>query len=165
MMKFLMTFMMINMMIAPLMTHPLSLSMNLFMLMMNTSIILLLFLMNSWFSYIMCLIMISGLMVLIIYMTSMASNEKFNFNMKFSLLMLIITILILNNNNYFNMTNILSLCQESLSETLNFNLIISKYLNYPSNLLMFMTMIYLFVTMISSVKITEFKKGPLRSMN
>nr|ALO77142.1 NADH deshydrogenase subunit 6 [Passalidae sp. GENSP02] len=164
MLKIIIMSLIINTMISPFLTHPLSLSIILFIQMINSSLMLLFFLMNSWFSYIMCLVMISGLMVLIIYMTSMASNEKFNLNMKFMIkfIPLIMLIMIILNSETINF---LSLYQESMILNQKFNLIISNYMNYPINLLLFIIMLYLFFTMISSVKITEFKKGPLRSFN
>nr|YP_009995516.1 NADH dehydrogenase subunit 6 [Ochthebius viridis]QNP09971.1 NADH dehydrogenase subunit 6 [Ochthebius viridis] len=144
------------------MIHPLSMGM---ILLMQTIIITLItgFMnFNYWFSYILFLIMIGGMLVLFIYMTSVASNEKFKINNKIiimTMIMMFITMfmmffydkyLIMNNNfNNFIIDN-------------NNYFMLSKFYNNPSNYIMFLMIIYLFITLIAVVKITNFKLGPLR---
>nr|QHD19749.1 NADH dehydrogenase subunit 6 [Epilachna admirabilis] len=122
---------------------------------------------NYWYSYILMLIMIGGLLILFIYMTSIASNEKFKFNfIIFFMSMIIFSTmmfsikdpLILNN---FHLKNDLIL---NYNNTYNFNLSMSKFYNIPYLKIMLITIIYLLITMIASVKICKINMGPLRQM-
>nr|YP_009995360.1 NADH dehydrogenase subunit 6 [Ochthebius glaber]QNP09776.1 NADH dehydrogenase subunit 6 [Ochthebius glaber] len=143
------------------MIHPLSMGM---ILLMQTILIALItgaMNFNYWFSYILFLIMIGGMLVLFIYMTSIASNEKFKFNnklmfMNISLMILTLTNVIMNN-------FIINLNNFNFNFDYNSNyFMLNKFFNIPSNLIMFMMIIYLFITLIAVVKITVFKLGPLR---
>nr|YP_009236662.1 NADH dehydrogenase subunit 6 [Telchinia acerata]AMJ17126.1 NADH dehydrogenase subunit 6 [Telchinia acerata] len=127
-----------------------------------------------WFSYILFLIFLGGLLVLFIYVSSIASNELFKINfinkMLFTISVfysIIITLYFKNNlfwmNFYFNdeminfFNNLLFFNNEN-----NFNL--SKLYNEQTYLLMFLLIIYLFITLIAVIKITNIFFGPLRSM-
>lgn len=106
-------------------------------------------------------------MVLFIYITRLASNEKFNLNIKISLYLIIIfspIILIILKLNIFNLINSSSPYQETLNFYLKFDLLIRKFINYPINLLLLIIIIFLFFTIVRAVEITDFKKGPLRSI-
>nr|YP_009440945.1 NADH dehydrogenase subunit 6 [Sinodendron yunnanense]AKN01382.1 NADH dehydrogenase subunit 6 [Sinodendron yunnanense] len=120
---------------------------------------------NFWYSYMLFLIMIGGMLVLFIYMTSVASNEKFKYSNKvfFMSLMIIIPVIILflsldpffsymNNQNFMNSNNYI-----------NFSLI--KFINMPTSLILASVIIYLFITLIAVVKITDINFGPLRQKN
>nr|ALO76321.1 NADH deshydrogenase subunit 6 [Omalisus fontisbellaquei] len=149
-----MVFMMLN--------HPLSMGM--ILLMQTTLISLVTGLMSNhfWFSYIMFLIMIGGMLILFIYMTSIASNEKFNFSPKIMSIIIIICTsmmmiyLIKDPYNYYYMNTI------NPSNYTN-EMMLNKYLNFPSNLVFTSMMIYLLMTMIAVVKITKINYGPLRT--
>nr|YP_009995334.1 NADH dehydrogenase subunit 6 [Ochthebius capicola]QNP09737.1 NADH dehydrogenase subunit 6 [Ochthebius capicola] len=144
------------------MMHPLSMGINLLLQTIVISLITGFLNFNYWFSYILFLIMVGGMLVLFIYMTSIASNEKFKFNNKLMMMMMVISFIficimffmdkymIINNNfNYFI--------------TMNYNYYsLNKFFNSPSNSIMFLMIIYLFITLIAVVKITSFKLGPLR---
>nr|QNP09906.1 NADH dehydrogenase subunit 6 [Ochthebius sp. IBE<ESP> RA617] len=144
------------------MIHPLSMGLTLLAQTIMITMITGLMNFNYWFSYILFLIMIGGMLVLFIYMTSIASNEKFKFNMKLTIMMLMIFLMIM---------AIMMLINKNLLLINNFNYFINSYNNYlmmskfynkPSNIIMFIMIIYLFITLIAVVKITEFKSGPLR---
>nr|QLI42479.1 NADH dehydrogenase subunit 6 [Trogoderma granarium] len=147
-----------------MLTHPLSMGT---ILLMETLIITLTSgLMNNsfWYSYIMFLIMIGGMMVLFIYMTSVASNEKFKFSIKISLMWLLMPLttlatICLNINSSFPTWNQESLPMDFITQT---NKSMSKFINYPTNMLMYMIIIYLLMTMIAVVKMTNSKYGALR---
>nr|YP_010491892.1 NADH dehydrogenase subunit 6 [Hypospila bolinoides]UWM92678.1 NADH dehydrogenase subunit 6 [Hypospila bolinoides] len=126
-----------------------------------------------WFSYILFLTFLGGLLVLFIYVSSIASNELFkpSFNTKLFMILLllmlfIIQIIFMNNLNWMNfsfnadMNNFLSL-------TLFFNnensINLSKLYNNQTFMIMLMLIIYLFITLIAVVKITNIFYGPLRS--
>nr|AYQ19116.1 NADH dehydrogenase subunit 6 [Lamiinae sp. 4 ACP-2013] len=144
-------------------THPLSLGM---ILLIQTILIALItgsFSLNYWFSYIIFLIMIGGMLILFIYMTSIASNEKFKFSMKlfslFSMTILILTLLLFLDYYFFNQLNIIDLTSQSL---FNFKFSLNKFMNWPNNIVFLMMIIYLLITLIMVVKITNINYGPLR---
>nr|YP_010411492.1 NADH dehydrogenase subunit 6 [Callirhopalus sedakowii]URN73823.1 NADH dehydrogenase subunit 6 [Callirhopalus sedakowii] len=119
---------------------------------------------DYWFSYIIFLIMIGGMLVLFIYMTSIASNEKFKFKKKL-LMTMIFPFMYLGfsmfTDNFFMLMNLLD--YDSLNQTImNINMSMNKYMNMPSMLIMITMMIYLLITLIAIVKITQSKMGPLR---
>nr|YP_009110182.1 NADH dehydrogenase subunit 6 [Rhodopsona rubiginosa]AIW64883.1 NADH dehydrogenase subunit 6 [Rhodopsona rubiginosa] len=154
-------------------THPLS--MGLFILGQTLMICLITGLMikTYWFSYILFLTFLGGLLVLFIYVSSIASNEMFKMNMQMKILFLylsmfflILSMIMMNNlkymNFYFNM---------EMETFFNFNsffnnenkLNLSKLYNSQTFFLMLMLIIYLFITLISVVKITNISFGPIRS--
>nr|WRQ18118.1 NADH dehydrogenase subunit 6 [Tachinomorphus sp. 1 FYJ-2024a] len=131
--------------------HPMS--MGLILLIQTTLIALMTGMMinNFWFSYILFIIMIGGLLILFIYMTSIASNEKFKFSWKIFISTLIFTNMIFMNNNIKNFNSSLD----------NINLM-NKFFNLPMNIILIITIIYLFITLIAVVKIINLKTGTLR---
>nr|AML26103.1 NADH dehydrogenase subunit 6 [Staphylinidae sp. BMNH 1274257] len=151
-------------MIFMFLNHPMS--MGLILLMQTIIVSLITGMMNSnfWFSYILFLIMIGGMLVIFIYMTSIASNEMFNYSNSILYLSLttinamMLIMLIQDNyfiNYFFNYNKYLF--------TLNTSLM--KFFNYPSIFIMIMMIIYLFITLIAIVKITKIEYGPLRPKN
>nr|YP_010990614.1 NADH dehydrogenase subunit 6 [Suva longipenna]WOW98941.1 NADH dehydrogenase subunit 6 [Suva longipenna] len=157
--------MMINLsMISPILKHPISLG---FMLIIQTMMICLnmsIYTQTSWYSFILFIIMIGGMMIMFIYMASIASNEKFKFNnfiMKLTILMLIIYMLNWINDqtmeisskmieNKFSMTE-----QEEQKST-------SKFFNLNKSNLSIMTMLMILLTMISVTNISTTFEGPLK---
>nr|YP_010309740.1 NADH dehydrogenase subunit 6 [Epicauta tenella]UMR54857.1 NADH dehydrogenase subunit 6 [Epicauta tenella] len=146
-------------------SHPLSLGLT---LIIQTTIISLLtgnLCFNFWFSYILFLIMIGGMLILFIYMTSIASNEKFTFNLKLFILMILgtfsLTIM------FFIIPNLDTMINNDMinfnTNTLNFSMI--KYTYIPMNMILTFMIIYLFITLIAIVKIVNTKFGPLRPKN
>nr|ALO77598.1 NADH deshydrogenase subunit 6 [Scraptia sp. SCR01] len=141
--------------------HPLSMGLILLIQTILISLITGKLNMNFWYSYILFLIMVGAMLILFIYMTSLASNEKFILNKKlmflssiFFLIFLMFSILPLNNTFY----------KWNFQENMNFNSM-TKYLNIPMNFIFLFMIIYLFLTLIAIVKITNFKKGPVRQLN
>nr|AMH85432.1 NADH dehydrogenase subunit 6 [Boettcheria bisetosa] len=153
------------------MKHPLA--MGLTLLIQTTLICLTSGLMTKtfWFSYILFLVFLGGMLVLFIYVTSLASNEMFSFSMKLMitsiiLFLLSMLILIFMDKNiimqYYNMeTNQIFNADLFITEN---SLSLNKLYNYPTNLLTIMLMNYLLITLIAVVKITKLFKGPLRPM-
>nr|YP_010895025.1 NADH dehydrogenase subunit 6 [Callicera aenea]WJW73538.1 NADH dehydrogenase subunit 6 [Callicera aenea] len=155
------------------MSHPLSMGMMLLIQTMMICCITGLMTKSFWFSYILFLIFIGGMLVLFIYVTSLASNEMFSLSMKMVVTMVSIfllmtltsmfmdnVILMFNstNNEMISITNINSFITEN---SLNLN----KLYNYPSNMITILLMNYLLITLIATVKITNLFNGPIRSMN
>nr|APX40652.1 NADH dehydrogenase subunit 6 [Crioceris asparagi] len=150
------------------MKHPLSMGM---MLLMQTIMIALMtgmMNMTFWFSYIIFIIMIGGMLILFMYMTSVASNEKFKFSNKILVMSIIIMILSLMiwMKDFQQIYQLMDM-EESYQATIsnNFNHALNKYMNYPNNLIMYTMFFYLFITMIMVTKITKIESGPLRQKN
>nr|YP_010954690.1 NADH dehydrogenase subunit 6 [Dorcus davidis]WMW30075.1 NADH dehydrogenase subunit 6 [Dorcus davidis] len=150
----------------PLVNHPLSLG--LLLLIQSTLIALISGWMNLtfWYSYILLLIMIGGMLVLFLYMTSVASNEKFKFSplliiSSISCLMISVPISMMLDQWFLN-SKIL------ISENINliFSLMsLNKFLNFPAIMISISLIIYLLITLIVVIKISKFKQGPLRNYN
>nr|AYR05327.1 NADH dehydrogenase subunit 6 [Coleoptera sp. ACP-2013] len=151
------------------MNHPLSLGCILLSQTILISLISSLFYLNFWYSYILFLIMIGGMLIMFIYMTSIASNEKFklpNKNMLIfigtSIMFFIMMIMLIDN--YFNFIsnkNYLNFNQFSFYK--NFSLI--KFFNYPNFQILILLMAYLLITLIAIVKIINKKKNSLRQFS
>lgn len=126
-----------------------------------------------WFSYILFLIFLGGLLVLFIYVTSLASNEIFNisniilffFISNFVIFIIIFFIsdklLILNNLILQENENLIFIKSFIKENSLHLN----KLYNFPINLVTILLIIYLFFTLIAVVKITNIFEGPLRPKN
>nr|ALO76787.1 NADH deshydrogenase subunit 6 [Chrysomelidae sp. SPH01] len=121
---------------------------------------------NFWFSYILFLIMIGGMLILFIYMTSVASNEKFKFSSKmfnflmFMIFLMMMVILLVDQYYCSFYMNMLDMMNQNMLK--NNSLSMNKYMNFPNNLIIYMMIIYLLITLIMIVKITELHYGPLR---
>nr|QWZ46385.1 NADH dehydrogenase subunit 6 [Philolithus actuosus] len=145
-------------------THPLSMGLILLLQTLMVSMISGNFSFNFWFSYILFLIMVGGMLILFMYMTSIASNEKFSFNMKSMIITVSVPVMLmlpLINFNINTINNEMMMWQSDMM----INLSLNKFINFPSNLILIFMMMYLLLTMIATVKITNFKHGPIRHMN
>nr|NP_569070.1 NADH dehydrogenase subunit 6 [Crioceris duodecimpunctata]AAL67871.1 NADH dehydrogenase subunit 6 [Crioceris duodecimpunctata] len=148
--------------------HPLS--MGLMLLSQTIMIALTIGMINPtfWFSYVLFLIMIGGMLILLYMKTSVASNEKFKFSMKIVIMNSIIIIIILmmwlmDFNYFYELINL----EENLTmiKSMYFTQSMNKYLNYPNNIILYIMFFYLFITLIMVTKITKLKSGPLRQKN
>nr|YP_010284530.1 NADH dehydrogenase subunit 6 [Nadezhdiella cantori]UKQ56273.1 NADH dehydrogenase subunit 6 [Nadezhdiella cantori] len=145
--------------------HPLSFGLILLLQTITVSLMSGMMNFNYWFSYIIFLVMVGGMLVLFLYMTSVASNEKFKFSSKLFLLfmtfLLIMVIMILSDN--FMLSNSLHMI-DLMNQSLEYKneMSMNKYMNWPSNYTMFMVISYLLLTLIAVVKITNIEFGPLR---
>nr|UFR82874.1 NADH dehydrogenase subunit 6 [Jumnos ruckeri] len=147
--------------------HPLSMGLTLLSQTITIALTLGMFNLNFWYSYIMFLIMIGGMLVLFIYMTSVASNEKFKFSIK---MLTMIMIIFLISSSFFLiidhfMININNSYEETLTYTSDYKLSLNKFLNMPLMFILLLMIVYLLITLIAVVKITNIKQGPLRQMN
>nr|YP_009236844.1 NADH dehydrogenase subunit 6 [Telchinia parrhasia]AMJ17308.1 NADH dehydrogenase subunit 6 [Telchinia parrhasia] len=154
--------------------HPLAMGMMILIQTLLTCTLAGMLIDTYWFSYILFLIFLGGLLVLFMYVSSIASNELFKINFMNKILFsisisyaLIISFYLMNNlswmNFYFNeeMNNFLNNIFFFNNEY-NFNL--SKLYNEQTYFLTFLLIIYLFITLIAVVKITNIFFGPLRPM-
>ncbi|YP_009176634.1 NADH dehydrogenase subunit 6 (mitochondrion) [Anopheles arabiensis] len=155
------------------MKHPLSMGLMLLIQTFLTCLITGIYVKSFWFSYVLFLIFLGGMLILFIYVTSLSSNEMFTMSFKltmfslvlFSLSMVIFFILdktlieqfIINMEmEKFSMTN--NLINENI-------LSLNKMYNFPTNLITLLLINYLFLTLLVTVKITKKFYGPLRPMN
>nr|QZP41143.1 NADH dehydrogenase subunit 6 [Geoscapheus dilatatus]QZP41156.1 NADH dehydrogenase subunit 6 [Geoscapheus dilatatus] len=147
------------------MNHPLAMGLILLIQTIMISMITGLSTQSFWFSYVLFLIFIGGMLILFIYITSLASNEMFIMSTKLLYLMMMImpSLVFLMKMNFLNLTN-----QESLMFLMINNstpLPLLKLYSYPTGTLTIMMAIYLLITLIAVVKIINIFSGPLRQMN
>nr|YP_009967195.1 NADH dehydrogenase subunit 6 [Zeuzera multistrigata]APO08613.1 NADH dehydrogenase subunit 6 [Zeuzera multistrigata] len=153
--------------------HPLSMGLMLLTQTLITCLISGMLMKTYWFSYILFLTFLGGLLVLFIYVSSIASNELFKISPTMKSLiflfwtsLLILSILIMNNMNWMNlsinsdMTKIYDIFMFFNNEN---NINLTKLYNNQTYFLMLIMMIYLFITLVAIVKITNIFYGPLRS--
>nr|YP_009241722.1 NADH dehydrogenase subunit 6 [Gasterophilus pecorum]AMP88110.1 NADH dehydrogenase subunit 6 [Gasterophilus pecorum] len=152
------------------MNHPLAMGLILLIQTLLTCLLTGMISKTFWFSYILFLVFLGGMLVLFIYVTSLASNEMFSFSSKLMISALLIfclsmmMMMIFNNNlllNYFSNLEMSSI-PDLNSYMMENSLSLTKLYNYPTNLLTILLMNYLLVTLIAVVKITKLFKGPLR---
>lgn len=102
--------------------------------------------------------MVGGLLVLFIYITRIASNEKFDLNLKIIIIIVFIFFVFV-----FYELNVNFLILSS-SDFFDYLIILSKFIQPLRNYIMLFLMIYLFITLIATVKISIIKSGPLRQI-
>nr|YP_011036742.1 NADH dehydrogenase subunit 6 [Xestocephalus cognatus]WRK21346.1 NADH dehydrogenase subunit 6 [Xestocephalus cognatus] len=114
---------------------------------------------TSWFTLMTFLMMIGGMMIIIMYMTSITSNEKFKMNIMISTMMIIMMIM----SDELMIELQISENQEMLKMLNMEKMSMIKMYNNKSMILTMMMITYLLLTMISISKIIKQNKGPLRS--
>nr|YP_006493367.1 NADH dehydrogenase subunit 6 [Ahamus yunnanensis]ADK97552.1 NADH dehydrogenase subunit 6 [Ahamus yunnanensis] len=154
------------------MNHPLSMGLLLLLQTILISLISGSMISTFWFSYILFLTILGGLLIMFIYVASIASNEMFKFNSNLLLfymmmiMMMFITMLMFNNLYWLNL-NINSELLNFWNKMIFFNnensINISKIYNNQSYFLTLMSIIYLLITLFAIIKITNINYGPLRS--
>nr|QOL00826.1 NADH dehydrogenase subunit 6 [Zubovskya koeppeni] len=126
---------------------------------------------SFWLSYILFLTFLGGMLVLFIYITSIASNEMFQIKsiiMIFSLVFwtIIMMILIIMDMmmfmDFFKNTETMNMNNSINYQEMTFSL--EKLYNNPTFIITMMMMIYLFLTLLAVVKITNINQGPIRKM-
>uniref|UniRef100_UPI0030036FCB NADH dehydrogenase subunit 6 n=1 Tax=Parotis marginata TaxID=990162 RepID=UPI0030036FCB len=155
-------------------SHPLSMGLMILIQTMLTCLISGIMMSTYWFSYILFLTFLGGLLVLFIYVSSIASNEMFSisFNMKMTFFLsiffiCILSLFLMNNLNWLNF-NINNMEMNNMFNMFLFfnnenKINLSKLYNNQTFLIMMMMIIYLLITLIAMVKITNIFYGPLRS--
>nr|YP_009346663.1 NADH dehydrogenase subunit 6 [Graphosoma rubrolineatum]API85477.1 NADH dehydrogenase subunit 6 [Graphosoma rubrolineatum] len=137
--------------------HPLSMGLILIIQTLIVSSIIGYMMTSFLFSYIIIIIMLSGALVLFIYMASVASNEKFESPIKNSIIVIFVLFMMtyyLNSINfkYFNFNK----------PTANEYVSLIKIFNTMTSNLTLLMIIYLLITMIVVSNIAKTNKGPLR---
>nr|YP_004021862.1 NADH dehydrogenase subunit 6 [Ramulus irregulariterdentatus]BAJ24488.1 NADH dehydrogenase subunit 6 [Ramulus irregulariterdentatus] len=150
---------MLNMMFIT-MKHPLSMGMTIIMQTIIISLITGMMFKTFWFSYILFIMYIGGMMVLFIYMTSLMPNMLFKMSKKSMMIIMLIFIMMT-----MMMNTKLMMQNNDIYNYLNINMLLIKMYNKPVNMTIILLASYLLFTMITVFKITESKQGPLRMMN
>nr|YP_010560315.1 NADH dehydrogenase subunit 6 [Euxiphydria potanini]AYV97253.1 NADH deshydrogenase subunit 6 [Xiphydria sp. ZJUH 2008002]UYW35405.1 NADH dehydrogenase subunit 6 [Euxiphydria potanini] len=142
---------------------------------LNISMTMSMFSNSYWYSYILFLIMIGGILILFIYFISLIANDEMEFTMNmffylfllFFLIMMYMCIIFLKFEkfNFMLLNNFLDIEPLSKMNFLfkNFNqLSLIKLYSSPSNKITLLIIIYLFFVLISIVKICFINNAPLR---
>nr|YP_009351414.1 NADH dehydrogenase subunit 6 [Procapritermes martyni]AQP29524.1 NADH dehydrogenase subunit 6 [Procapritermes martyni] len=142
------------------MKHPLA--MGLMLLLQTTMVCIISGTMYStfWFSYILFMIMIGGMLVLFMYMTSLASNEMFSPSNK----MLMTTLMMLPMLSYM-MPTVINNKEMNMHETIMENEITTTttvMYNQTMGTMTIMLVLYMLLTLIVIVNIINVSQGPLR---
>nr|URX53095.1 NADH dehydrogenase subunit 6 [Cryptotermes austrinus] len=159
-MKTLMTMSTLSGMMFTQMNHPLAMGMML--LMQTTMMCLISGLMHQsfWFQYILFMVFIGGMLVLFIYVASLASNEMFSLSTKMMTASMGAMIMSMMIKNWTTNDSSDSMPHNTTSNEIT--LMTSKLYNQPSGILTILMALYLLMTLIVVVKITNVSSGPLR---
>nr|YP_009488041.1 NADH dehydrogenase subunit 6 [Culex chidesteri]AWB99730.1 NADH dehydrogenase subunit 6 [Culex chidesteri] len=155
------------------MKHPLAMGLMLLIQTFLTCLMTGIYSKTFWFSYVLFLIFMGGMLVLFIYVTSLSSNEMFSmsFKLTFISVMMIFLFLIISYffdnslmENFIKNNEMIQLFNKNNLFYENF-LSLNKMYNFPTNLITLLLINYLFLTLLVTVKITKKNYGPLRPMN
>nr|YP_009695384.1 NADH dehydrogenase subunit 6 [Curtos bilineatus]QEJ81614.1 NADH dehydrogenase subunit 6 [Curtos bilineatus] len=122
---------------------------------------------SYWYSYILFIVMVGGMLILFIYMTSIASNEKFKFNKKMMLIPIMMIMFMISMVYMDTMINKINSMNSDIMINMKFNsfkMSLNKFISYPLMIMSTMIIIYLLVTLIAVTKITNIMTGPLRKI-
>jgi len=143
-----------------LIKHPISIGLILLIQTLLTSSLINCIIKASWFSYILFLIIIGGLLIIFIYITRLISNKKFKFSYKILAINFITIIIILITFYYTNLLNYNLINYLIINQKFIFRF--NKYINTINISILIIIITFLLITIIAVVKITQFKSGPLR---
>nr|YP_011010586.1 NADH dehydrogenase subunit 6 [Halobates poseidon]WPW47240.1 NADH dehydrogenase subunit 6 [Halobates poseidon] len=142
--------------------HPLSMGFNLILITFLSSMVMSIWMKYTWYSYILVLVMLGGMLVLFMYMASIASNEIMKFSLKTMILMMttmIMTMILLKEEMLsYNTTMIQTMDSQQ-------NMSMMKLFNTKSSIITIMMALYLLMTMIYVIFITNTFEGPMRKKN
>uniref|UniRef100_UPI0030FE82A2 NADH dehydrogenase subunit 6 n=1 Tax=Salurnis marginella TaxID=1453305 RepID=UPI0030FE82A2 len=156
--------MIINTILTPMMKHPMSMGAMLIIQTILSASFMSNFSTTTWYSYILYVTTIGGLMIMFMYMSSIASNEKFKFLNKktmmiIPLMMAMMTILD-KDDTLTNMQNMETI-KENFIQTEEIKST-SKFFNTKKMNLTIMMILTLLLTMISVTNISNSFEGPLK---
>nr|QZM06663.1 NADH dehydrogenase subunit 6 [Nysius sp.] len=134
--------------------HPLSMVLIIILQTLIISVMTGMILSSFWFSYIIMMIMMSGMLVLFIYMASIASNEKFKFSIILFSMMILSSPMIL----FLNYDNEMM----NMNKTTTLNMILNNLFSGTTMIITMVMVVYLLYTMITVSKIVNINEGPLR---
>nr|YP_010757410.1 NADH dehydrogenase subunit 6 [Aconurella montana]WEU77753.1 NADH dehydrogenase subunit 6 [Aconurella montana] len=114
---------------------------------------------SSWMSMVMFMMFIGGLLILFMYMSSIASNEKFKPSLK--LVFVLIMIITPTEEMFMEIQT-----NEMMSSNMKMDMIsMSKIYNKKTMMMTLFLFLYMLLSMISVTVIVKMFKGPLRAKN
>nr|YP_010570939.1 NADH dehydrogenase subunit 6 [Phlugiolopsis brevis]UZG90801.1 NADH dehydrogenase subunit 6 [Phlugiolopsis brevis] len=164
----------LNAMIFTQLNHPMAMTLIIILQTLIVSLTTGMMTSTFWFSYILFLVFLGGMLVLFIYITSLASNELFSISTKSLIIILmllstIISVSLISDSNLWNMLSFNEEMNNIDNELITLhddsNYLLTKLYNKPTDLITLMLVNYLFLTLIAIVKITNIFQGPLRPKN
>nr|UZG66091.1 NADH dehydrogenase subunit 6 [Abscondita terminalis] len=119
--------------------------------------------MYFWYSYILFIVMVGGMLILFIYMTSVASNEKYLYSnlMTIIMIMMFMALIYLKKHQLFILMNSMNY-DLMMKNNMTFKKSLNKFIMYPMMIMSLTIIIYLLIALIAVSKITNMKSGPLR---
>nr|YP_009368829.1 NADH dehydrogenase subunit 6 [Phaneroptera gracilis]APD14872.1 NADH dehydrogenase subunit 6 [Ducetia sp. NS-2016]ARN59030.1 NADH dehydrogenase subunit 6 [Phaneroptera gracilis] len=153
-----------------LISHPLAMTLTIILQTLLICLTVSTFTHSSLFAYILFLVFLGGMLVLFIYITSLAANEMFTPMIKYAVMFSIILFILMIINMLFDSlltTNLLNNPDMLKNETIDMSAnepiyLLTKLYNTPTKIMTVILVIYLFLTLIAVVKITNIFLGPLR---
>lgn len=147
--------------------HPLAIGIVLLIQTVLTALITGLIIPTYWFSYILFLVFLGGMLVLFIYVTSLASNEIFRISLTNSLIIILSVILPLTliTWDYFVTNYTLRTLSIADTRSLYLSSTLEKIYSYPTAIFTLTLILYLLLTLVIIVNITRIHAGPLRPLN
>ena len=130
-------------------SHPISLGIIIIIIALNIGIWAF-YIVYSWFMYLLVLVFLGGVIVLIIYMSTLSANEKFSPNSIYAGTLIFCTPVFLSSSNLLISPYI----------TDNINIITHIYESKNVSILSYL-MVYLLITLVCVVKLVKFEEGPL----
>nr|YP_010865483.1 NADH dehydrogenase subunit 6 [Eoneureclipsis hainanensis]WGT74392.1 NADH dehydrogenase subunit 6 [Eoneureclipsis hainanensis] len=155
-----------------LIKHPMTLNLIIFLQLLNSCFIMNSMIKTPWFSYILFIMFIGGLMILFLYMCSVTSNLKFKMNFNKQLMMLIlfsfIMLTFINFKNSF-MWNKISNIEYSINHNYKifFNTYSFKLFKLFNSNSLFLTLLIIHMLFFMLIFLTQMIKnfqGPMRKM-
>nr|UYC28875.1 NADH dehydrogenase subunit 6 [Cardiastethus sp.] len=138
--------------------HPISMGLMLIIQTLIISMISGLMINLFWFSYMLLITMLSGMLVLFIYMSSIASNEKFNFSPKMMLTVAILPLCLMMDKIINN-----KMIMPELNKSMNYIQSTPMLNMFNDNAMITIMMImYLLFTMICVTYIVNIYEGPMK---
>lgn len=154
------------------MKHPLSIGLILIIQVILTCYTMGIFTENFWMSYIVFLTFLGGILILFIYVASLASNEIFTPQLKNHLyftsislfILILIIIIIMTGTKIFFINDLFVELEHYWKNRENLILIIKNLYNPPSYMITIILITYLIITMIVIINIVSLFIGPLRRL-
>nr|YP_010157587.1 NADH dehydrogenase subunit 6 [Fieberiella septentrionalis]QRG29281.1 NADH dehydrogenase subunit 6 [Fieberiella septentrionalis] len=137
--------------------NPMTMGVMLLIYTMLSTILLSKIMLTSWMAMIMFLIMIGGLLIIFMYMSSIAANQKFNYQVTMTILCLMMIMPM------EEMINEIQINEEQKTNLMVESYITLKLYNKKTWMLSTLLFIYMLICMISITKIVKIHMGPLRS--
>nr|YP_009725908.1 NADH dehydrogenase subunit 6 [Dianemobius furumagiensis]QHQ73105.1 NADH dehydrogenase subunit 6 [Dianemobius furumagiensis] len=141
-----------------MLNHPLSLTIIIIIQSLSICLFISIFTYSSWFSYILFLSFLGGMLVIFIYMTTLASNELMIIPKTPYLIFIFINSLIIVQYVSIFPFNPIKNNDKFLEPFDNINQLFMS----PNMMIYFLMILYLLITMIAVIKISNFSQGTLR---